>query len=131
MSPIIVFYAAIVLVCGGWFLALLWVISMREAFREDKPQSIPRRESYIICGKGYYREDSITMTRAITLRQGGLYVHISGQVYKCLRNTSDGCAVIMEINTGELLTVCNVCAYQDGKIDYQIVESVRMAGAAV
>lgn len=127
MNPIIIFYAAIILVCGGWFLALLWVISMREAFREDKPQSTPRLGSYIICGKGYYREDNIDMTRAITLRPGGIYVHISGRVYKCLRTTADGCAVLMDINSGTLLTVRGVYEYQDGKISYErCVESIRI-----
>lgn len=104
---------------------------MREAIREDKPQSTPRRNNYIICGKGYYREDNITMTRAITLRPGGIYVHISGRVYKCLRHTADGCAVLMDINDGTLLTVRGVYAYQDGKISYEkCVESVRMVGTA-
>lgn len=127
MNPIIIFYAAIVLVCAAWFLALLWVVSMRAALREDKPQSTPRLGSYIICGKGYYREDNIDMTRAITLRPGGIYVHISGRVYKCLRHTSDGCAVLMDINNGDLLTVRGVYAYQDGKISYErCVESIRI-----
>ena len=85
-------------------------------------------DQYILCGKGYKsQEDTITMIRATTLRPGGLYVHLSGDVYKCLRTTADGCAVLMDINSGTLLTVRGVYEYQDGKISYErCVESIRI-----
>lgn len=112
-------------------MALMWVSAQEPASdRRTERAGHERRDPYIICGKGYEnQEDRITMTRAITLAAGCLYVHISGQVCKCLRHTADGCAVLMDINTGALLTVCGCREYQDGKISYQIVENVRTAGA--
>lgn len=112
-------------------MALMWVSAQEPASdRRTERAGHESRDPYIICGKGYEnQEDRITMTRAITLAAGCLYVHISGQVCKCLRHTADGCAVLMDINTGALLTVCGCREYQDGKISYQIVENVRTAGA--
>lgn len=81
-------------------------------------------DQYILCGKGYKsQEDTITMVRATTLRPGGLYVHLSGDVYKCLRTTADGCAVLMDINSGTLLTVTGCRTYQDGKITFAVKEA--------
>lgn len=135
MNEMIATLAAFTYIAAVAAMALMWASAQEPKARTEHTAAPSRPESrdpYIICGQGYRnQEDRITMTRAITLQPGGLYVHISGQVYKCLRHTSDGCAVLMEINTGELLTVRGVLAYQDGKISYQIVESIRLAGAAV
>ena len=150
MTTIAYTLAVFVYALGVAIIALFWVLSMKRAYETSAKEDAERiaderfREmcesteyhvqyaQYILCGKGYKsQEDNITMTRATTLRPGGLYVHLSGDVYKCLRTASDGCAVLMDINSGTLLTVRSVRAYQDGKIDYQIVECVRLAGAAV
>lgn len=126
--------AVFVYVAAVAAMALMWVTAqepeIRPSVREETHGAA--HDPYIICGQGYHdQEDKITMTRAIELTAGAMYVHISGSVYKCLRTTADGCAVLMDINSGTLLTVRSVRAYQDGKIDYQIVECVRLAGAAV
>lgn len=86
-------------------------------------------QHYILCGKGY--EDPQAVSQRFVPMPGRLYVNRNGECYKCLRTTADSCAVLMDINSGTLLTVRSVRAYQDGKIDYQIVECVRLAGAAV
>lgn len=150
MSSIIIMCAVVMLLASVMAMALMWVLSMEHTFRssvrEEAERLAERRfaemcesaeyrvycDQYIICGQGYHeQEDKITMTRSTELQRGGLYVHISGQVYKCLRLTDNGCAVLMNLNDGELLTVRGCREYQDGKIDYQIVECVRLAGAAV
>lgn len=150
MNSIIVIGAVLLLFAGVIAMALMWVLSMAHTFRSSVREEAERLaeqrfaemcanaeyrvhyDQYIICGQGFEtQEDKITMTRSITLDRGGLYVHISGQVYKCLRYTADGCAVLMDINDGELLTVRGCREYQDGKIEFHIVESIRLAGAAV
>lgn len=150
MSSIIIMCAVVMLLTSVMAMALMWVLSMEHTFRSSVREEAERLaeqrfaemcanaeyrvhyDQYIICGQGFEtQEDKITMTRATTLRPGGLYVHLSGDVYKCLRTTADGCAVLMDINSGTLLTVRSVRAYHDGKIDYQIVECARLAGAAV
>lgn len=127
--------AVILLISFVCICAVLWVklIADRlaeEMFREmcETAEYHIRSDQYILCGKGYKsQEDTITMIKATTLRPGGLYVHLSGDVYKCLRTTADGCAVLMDINSGTLLTVRGVYEYQDGKISYErCVESIRI-----
>lgn len=132
MDVLTTIFASILCFAAIAAMALMWA-SAQEPRR--KPERVwntvhVHHNPEIICGKGFEElEDRITMTRAITLAAGCLYVHISGQVCKCLRHTADGCAVLMDINTGALLTVCGCREYQDGKISYQIVENVRTAGA--
>lgn len=106
-------------------MALIWVAAqepeIRPSVRYDTHGAA--HDPYIICGQGYHdQEDKITMTRAIELTAGAMYVHISGSVYKCLRTTADGCAVLMDINAAKLLTVRSCRAYQDGKISFEVRE---------
>lgn len=142
MTAIICTLAAFLYAATVAIIALFWVLSMKRAYetsaKEDAERIADERfremcetaeyhihsDQYILCGKGYKsQEDNITMTRATTLRPGGLYVHLSGDVYKCLRTTADGCAVLMDINSGTLLTVRSVRAYQDGKITFAVKEA--------
>lgn len=102
-------------------MALMWVAANKDT--EKKPARRNKREEnsepFIICGKGFEdQEDRITMTKAITPEAGAMYVHLSGVVYKCLRMTSDGCAVLMDINNGTLVKVTGCREYPDGKIDW-------------
>lgn len=110
------------------FYALLWFSAnadtLKRTERRTEHSGCSQVHAAIICGKGYEDlEDNITMTRATTLRPGGLYVHLSGDVYKCLRTTADGCAVLMDINSGTLLTVTGCRTYQDGKITFAVKEA--------
>ena len=105
------------------FIALLWVSAntdtMRRAERHTEHAGSSQWHRDIICGQGYENlEDCAVMTKRIELIPGTLYVHLSGIVVKCLRMTADGCAVLMDINKGELLTVCGCREYPDGKIEW-------------
>ena len=121
MGVLTTIFASILCFAAIAAMALMWA-SAQEPRR--KPERIGstvhvHHDPDIICGKGYEElEDRITMTRAINLRQGGLYVSITGQVFKCLRLTADSCAVLMDINSGDLLTVRGCREYHDGKIDW-------------
>lgn len=142
MSSIIIMCAVVMLLTSVMAMALMWVLSMEHTFRSSVREEAERLaeqrfaemcanaeyrvhyDQYIICGQGFEtQEDKITMTRATTLRPGGLYVHLSGDVYKCLRTTADGCAVLMDINSGTLLTVTGCRTYQDGKITFAVKEA--------
>ena len=110
------------------FFALLWVSAnadtLTRAERRTEHSGCSHGHAAIICGKGYEDlEDGIIMTRHIELRPDALYVHLSGSVVKCLRRTADGCAVLMDINSGTLLTVRGVYEYQDGKITFAVKEA--------
>jgi hypothetical protein len=142
MTAMICTLAAFLYAAAVAAIALIWVLTMKRAYESSAKEDAERiaeemfremcetaeyhihSDQYILCGKGYKsQEDNITMTRATTLRPGGLYVHLSGDVYKCLRTTADGCAVLMDINSGTLLTVRGVRAYQDGKITFAVKEA--------
>lgn len=142
MTTIAYTFAAFVYALGVAIIALCWVLSMKRTYESSAKEDAARiaeemfremcetaeyhihSEQYILCGKGYKaQEDNITMTRATTLRPCGLYVHLSGDVYKCLRTTADGCAVLMDINSGTLLTVTGCRTYQDGKITFAVKEA--------
>lgn len=142
MTAIIVTLAAFLYAAAVAAIALIWVISMKHTYEDSAHEDAERiaeemfremcetaeyhihSDQYILCGKGYKaQEDTITMTRATTLIPGGLYVHLSGDVYKCLRTTADGCAVLMDINSGTLLTVTGCRTYQDGKITFAVKEA--------
>lgn len=142
MTAIICTLAAVLYAAVVAAIALIWVLSMKHTYEDSAHEDAERiaeemfremcetaeyhihSDQYILCGKGYKsQEDNITMTRATTLRPGGLYVHLSGDVYKCLRTTADGCAVLMDINSGTLLTVTGCRTYQDGKITFAVKEA--------
>ncbi len=142
MTAIIYTLAAFLYAAAVAAIALIWLLSMKHTYEDSAHEDAERiademfremcetaeyhihNDQYILCGKGYKsQEDNITMTRATTLRPGGLYVHLSGDVYKCLRTTADGCAVLMDINSGTLLTVTGCRTYQDGKITFAVKEA--------
>lgn len=142
MTAMICTLAAFLYAAAVAAIALIWVLSMKHTYESSAHEDAERiaeemfremcetaeyhihSDQYILCGKGYKsQEDNITMTRATTLRPGGLYVHLSGDVYKCLRTTADGCAVLMDINSGTLLTVTGCRTYQDGKITFAVKEA--------
>ena len=110
------------------FYALLWFSAnadtLKRTERRTEHSGCSQVHAAIICGKGYEDlEDEVIMTRHIELRPDALYVHLSGSVVKCLRRTADGCAVLMDINSGTLLTVRGVYEYQDGKITFAVKEA--------
>lgn len=142
MTAIICTLAAFLYVAAVAAIALIWVLSMKHTYEDSAHEDAERiaeemfremcetaeyhihSDQYIICGKGYKaQEDKITMTKSITPSSGALYVHLSGDVYKCLRTTADGCAVLMDINSGTLLTVTGCRTYQDGKITFAVKEA--------
>lgn len=142
MTAIICTLAAFLYAAAVAAIALIWVLSMKHTYEDIAHEDAERiaeemfremcetaeyhisSDQYILCGKGYKsQEDTITMIKATTLRPGGLYVHLSGDVYKCLRTTADGCAVLMDINSGTLLTVTGCRTYQDGKITFAVKEA--------
>lgn len=105
------------------FFALLWLAAnadtLKHTERRTEHSGSSQGHAAIICGKGYEDlEDGIIMTRHIELRPDALYVHLNGSVVKCLRRTADGCAVLMDINNGKLLTVRGCREYPDGKISW-------------
>ena len=121
MSAISYFIATLLLIGAIAFMALLWSAGISDdVMREERVREhAGSSQGHIICGQGYEDlEDDIIMTRAIQLAQNKLYVHLSGSVVKCLRLTADGCAVLMDINSGELVTVRGCRAYPDGKIEW-------------
>lgn len=143
MTPEQVYLAALLLVLGVIAFALMWVLAMREAFDSSVDDEADRLaderfrdmvagteyrvhyDRYIVCGQGYeMQEDKITMTKLITPSAGALYVHLSGRVYKCLRITTDGCSVMMDINNGTLITVNHCHAYPDGKVEWSCIAEV-------
>lgn len=105
------------------FFALLWFSANADTLKREERRrehaGCSQGHAAIICGKGYEDlEDGIIMTRHIELRPDALYVHLNGSVVKCLRRTADGCAVLMDINNGKLLTVRGCHEYPDGKISW-------------
>lgn len=145
MTPEQVYLAALLLVLGVIAKALMWVLAMREAYESSTEEEADRLaderfremcdnteyrvhyDRYIVCGKGYHnKEDKITMTKSITPSAGALYVHQSGRVYKCLRITTDGCSVMMDINNGTLLTVSGCRAISDGKVEWDCIAEVAV-----
>ena len=145
MTPTQIYLAALLLVCAVIAMALMWVIDMKHTYessaKEDAERIADERfremcenteyrvhyDRYIVCGKGYQtEEDKITMTKSIMPSAGALYVHLSGRVYKCLRITTDGCPVMMDINTGTLLTVSGCRANSDGKVEWNCVAEVAV-----
>lgn len=129
--------------------ALLWVLSMKhtyessahedaeriaeQRFREMCESAVYRIHSdkYIVCGKGYTADKHPEIAQSFVPVPGRLYVNRNGYVYKCLRITSDGDPVMMQMDTGWLLTAAGCRVYHDGQIDWMSSYDCRFMDSAV
>jgi|GEM_PF-6948713 len=151
MTPEQVYLVALILVLGVIAIALMWVLAMREAFDSSVDDEADRRaderfremcdnteyrvhyDRYIVCGQGYQQqEDKITMyAQKITPQPGQIYVNRNGGTYRCLRLTADGDAVMMQMDTGWLLTAHDCRVYHDGQIDWLYSYNCKFMEGAV
>lgn len=152
MSTTTILFAAIVMVAAGWILALFWVIDMKHTYessaQEDAERLADERfremcenteyrvhyDRYIVCGKGYQIEEDkkITMyAQKITPQPGQIYVNRNGGTYRCLRLTADGDPVMMNMDTGWLLTAHDCRVYHDGQIDWLYSYNCKFMEGAV
>lgn len=149
MNTITIFYAAIVLVVVGWIAAAAWVIGMKHAYessaREDAERIAEQRfremcenieyrvyyDQYILCGKGYTADKHPEIAQSFVPVPGRLYVNRNGYVYKCLRLNADGDPVLMQMDTGWLLTAVGCRVYHDGQIDWMSSYDCRFMDSAV
>lgn len=86
-------------------------------------------QHYILCGKGY--EDPQAVSQRFVPVPGRLYVNRNGYVYKCLRLNADGDPVLMQMDTGWLLTATGCRVYHDGQIDWLSSYDCRFMEGAV
>lgn len=149
MSTIAIFYAAIVTVVAGWIAALVWVLAMKHTYEDSAHEDAERiademfremcetaeyhihSEQYILCGKGYTADKHPEIAQSFVPVPGRLYVNRNGYVYKCLRITSDGDPVMMQMDTGWLLTATGCRVYHDGQIDWMSSYDCRFMEGAV
>lgn len=151
MTPEQVYLAAMMLVIGVIAIALMWVLAMREAYESSTEEEADRLaderfremcdnteyrvyyDRYIVCGQGYHnQEDKITMyAQKITPQPGQIYVNRNGGTYRCLRLTADGDAVMMQMDTGWLLTAHDCRRFADGQIDWAYSYNCKFMEGAV
>ena len=151
MNAQVIMAGAVLLCCGIAAMALMWVLAMREAYdsstREEAERLADERfremcenteyrvhfDKYIVCGQGYQQqEDKITMyAQKITPQPGQIYVNRNGGTYRCLRLTADGDPVMMQMDTGWLLTAHDCRVYHDGQIDWSSSYDCKFMEGAV
>lgn len=152
MTPTQIYIAALVLVSTVIALAVMWVLAMRHTYKssakEDGERIADERfremcenteyrvhyDRFIVCGKGYNEQEDkqITMsTQRFTPQQGCIYVNRNGGTYRCLRITPDGDPVMMNIDTGWLLTAHDCRRFADGQIDWAYSYNCKFMEGAV
>ena len=130
-------------------IALYWVLTMKRTYessaREDAERIAEQRfremcenteyhvqyAQYILCGKGYTADKHPEIAQSFVPVPGRLYVNRNGYVYKCLRLNADGDPVLMQMDTGWLLTATGCRVYHDGQIDWLSSYDCRFMEGAV
>lgn len=149
MTTIAYTLAVFVYALGVAIIALFWVLSMKRTYessaKEDAERIADERfremcesaeyrvysDKYIVCGKGYTADKHPEIAQSFVPVPGRLYVNHNGYVYKCLRLNADGDPVMMQMDTGWLLTAAGCRVYHDGQIDWMSSYDCRFMDSAV
>jgi hypothetical protein len=149
MTAMICTLAAFLYALGVAIIALFWVLTMKRAYESSAKEDAERiaeemfREmcesteyhvqyaQYILCGKGYTADKHPEIAQSFVPVPGRLYVNRNGYVYKCLRLNADGDPVLMQMDTGWLLTANGCRVYHDGQIDWLSSYDCRFMEGAV
>ncbi|MBQ5686868.1 MAG: hypothetical protein IIV23_04130 [Ruminococcus sp.] len=147
MTTIAYTLAVFIYALGVAIIALFWVLSMKRTYessaREDAERIAEQRfrvmcenteyhvqyAQYILCGKGYTADKHPEIAQSFVPVPGRLYVNRNGHCYKCLRLTADGDPVMMQMDTGWLLTATGCRVYTDGQIEWDSSYDCRFGGA--
>lgn len=128
MSNSVYALAVFVLLLTFAIMVCLAILGQEIAEETSEPQQyrIVTDQQYIMCGKGF--EEPQQIARRFVPVPGRLYVNRNGYVYKCLRLTADGDAVMMRMSDGWLLTATGCRVYTDGQIEWDSSYDCRFAG---
>lgn len=149
MTAMICTLAAFLYALGVAIIALFWVLTMKRAYESSAKEDAERiaeemfremcetaeyhihSDQYILCGKGYTADKHPEIAQSFVPVPGRLYVNRNGYVYKCLRLNADGDPVLMQMDTGWLLTANGCRVYHDGQIDWLSSYDCRFMEGAV